>query len=325
MVGKELSDAKIQSKIDSMLTSLPPFISAWVTNMRVSKKTRKTCLTYLEKVGYMIRNYYTDPLSVKPEDINSDIIEAYLLSLQTVNGRRASDSNQASGWYAINCLCSYLVKSKKIDYNPMDIIDRPKQHDRARIQEEAIYIETRHIRKILDYIKTNEKDEFAKKRNLAIIRLLSSVGIRERAFLNITLDDIDFDKNSIRVIDKGEKYRVVAFGGETAACLKEWIDERNKYSISRDPHLFITKDGTQMSKEALIYTTKHNSEKAIGIKLSPHKFRAFYGTTIYNKTGDIVLTRNALGHSSVSTTQLYIRKDKGEIKRTVNIMESVLD
>lgn len=328
MTGKLEQDHKIQLQIDNILLKCPEFVNNWVTNMQASRKTQVTCINYLRNVYNFLESSFCDPLSVKAEDITSDIIEKYIVNKRTVHKKsgesvRSSDSNQAVSWYAINSLCKYLVKTKKIVENPVDIIDAPPQHDRARIQDEAIYISPRQMKAILKQASL-EKSEIKRKRNLAMLRMLASTGIRETAFLNITIDDIDFNNTSVRVIDKGEKYRNVLLDEDTIVLLKEWINVRDKYDKSNSRYLFISQKGERISVAQLYRITSSISNKAIGIKLSPHKFRAFYGTTIYNKTGDIILTKNAMGHSNVTTTQIYIRKSKEDDQKTVDIMKSVL-
>lgn len=327
MIGKIEQDANFQKVIDDVLLDCPDFVNGWVINMQASRKTQSTCTEYLRIVSKFLRDNFENPKNVKPSDITSEMIEKYLVNKRTIvvngNVKRSSDSIQATTWYAINSLFKYLKKIKKIDENPVSVIDAPPQHDRARIQEEAVYISPRQMKLIINQA-AKEKNVVKRNRNVAIIRMLASTGIRKSAFLNITLDDVDLENKTVRVLDKGEKYSNKLLGDDTVEALKNWLDVRDEYNKTDSKYLFLSDHGERISETQLFRITSKISNDAIGIKLSPHKFRAFYGTTIYNKTGDIILTKNAMGHSNVNTTQIYIRKSKDEIKKTVDIIESVL-
>ena len=129
--------------------------------------------------------------------------------------------------------------------------------------------------------KQKEYYEKTKIRDLAIVTLLLGTGLRVSECVGLDIDDVDFDVNGVRVLRKGSKEMIVYFGEEVEIALKDYLVQR----------------------------------KATLKKISPHKLRSTYGTTLYRETGDIYLVADVLGHSDVNTTKKHYAQQSDDNRR----------
>jgi integrase/recombinase XerC len=148
-------------------------------------------------------------------------------------------------------------------------------------------------------------------RDRAIIELLYSSGIRLNELINLTYDNIDFKNNSIRVLGKGKKERIVPAGILAIEAVKEYVNKRNKYFAEKgidydNDVVFNAKNGKRLYP-ALInrITRKYISRVSEIKKKSPHVLRHSFATHMLNRGADIRAVKDLLGHVSLSTTQIY--------------------
>jgi site-specific recombinase XerD len=134
--------------------------------------------------------------------------------------------------------------------------------------------------------------------------MLYSTGLRVSELVHLSKKDIDFDSGEIKVLGKGSKERVVLLHPAYIEQFKEYVKH-----FDRDQLLFpldkgtIEKDIKRMAKVAEIH--KH---------VTPHKLRHSFATHLFKETKNIVLVQELLGHSSISTTQIYTHLDKADLK-----------
>lgn len=143
-------------------------------------------------------------------------------------------------------------------------------------------------------------------RNLALIDILISTGIRIAEAANITLSDIIFQDRTILIHGKGRKQRLIYIScPQTWENLLRWIKFRNKYALPTDK-LFVNKYGSQISIHGIeyIYTVFKKSAK-INAKSTPHYLRHTFATNLLSNGADLRSVQEILGHSSISTTELY--------------------
>lgn len=151
--------------------------------------------------------------------------------------------------------------------------------------------------------------EYGKKlaiRNITIIELLFSTGIRISELCNIRIKDINFQDRSLKIFGKGSKERVLYLGNDQVIQSLEKYIELNKNIDEENNYLFLNKFNTQLSEQTVRILLK-NIEKDLNlsIHITPHMFRHTFATTLLEKEVDIRYIQNILGHSSISTTQIY--------------------
>ena len=153
-------------------------------------------------------------------------------------------------------------------------------------------------------------------RDLSIVDLLYSTGIRVSECASILISNINFKSNSIKILGKGSKERIVLFGDKTKNTLIRYINEEN---IQIDGYLFVS--GNKKSKNNYITTrTIYNIVKkyikfiSSNEKLGPHSLRHSFATHLLQTGSDLMAIKDLLGHSSLSSTQIYTHLDTKRMK-----------
>lgn len=329
MVGRVESELKIETSVENRLKEMPNYVSDWYYNLRASRKTAGTCKTYISKV-YDLLNYINDDVNkVKLNDINQRNVTSYFMSIQTKKNKegeliQTSDSHQQNTWCALNSFFDYLEKSKQININYMTIIEKPKNKDLERINSSRILLTKKDFKQIIKAVE-NEKNENKRKRDLAIVLIFMTTGMRRAALASINLEDIDLDNNTIVVIDKGNKRHEYIINDSLKIALIEWLSCRRSYKNANEiDALFISNKGNRISTDSIYDVVEKYCQKGLGRKVSPHKLRAGFCSILYEKTGDIEFVRRCVGHSMSATTQRYIVTHGKEGEKASEIMDNLI-
>ena len=148
-----------------------------------------------------------------------------------------------------------------------------------------------------------------KNRDLAILTLLLGTGIRVSECVGLNLTDVDFKNNGITVTRKGGSQMVVYFGDEVADALENYIEADRKVITPLSGHeeaLFLSTQRKRMGVQAIENMVKKYARQVTpNKKITPHKLRSTYGTSLYKETGDIYLVADVLGHKDVNTTKKH--------------------
>lgn len=206
---------------------------------------------------------------------------------------------------AIRSFYEFLVGEDTLDANPTAGIAKPKLPERLTktlgIEQVRTIVETRpqHYGKLT---------EFYYRRDPAIVQLAFSTGLRRAELASIRLDDVDFRHNSINVIGKGDKERVVFFDAEAMKLLNQYLKIRPNSLF-----LFCTSTGRQLCVRQVWVIVKKTLKRA-GAPGSTHTLRHSFGTHMYRNGADIHTVQRLMGHSNISTTQRYVHLDRDDLK-----------
>ena len=155
-------------------------------------------------------------------------------------------------------------------------------------------------------------------RDLALLTLLLGTGIRVSECVGLDLNDVDFDNQRLKVRRKGGYEDLVYFGEEVAEALQNYLEER-KAVIPLPGHeeaLFLSMQNRRLTVRSVENLVKKYTSRVTTVKkITPHKLRSTYGTTLYQETGDIYLVADVLGHKDVNTTRKHYAAMKDENKR----------
>ena len=213
---------------------------------------------------------------------------------------------------ALRSFYAYYYKREYIHNNPTLIVDMPKLHKR-----EIIRLDPDEVANLLDYVEHGGDEmtgmkkvyfERNKIRNLALFTLLLGTGIRVSECVGLDVEDIDFRNNGIRLIRKGGSEMVVYFGPEVEKALKDYLESRKAISpLEGHEHaLFYSTQRKRIGVQAVENLVKKYARAITTTKkITPHKLRSTYGTTLYQETGDIYLVADVLGHKDVNTTKKH--------------------
>ena len=141
-----------------------------------------------------------------------------------------------------------------------------------------------------------------------MLTLMLSTGIRVSECVGINIDDVDFDRTSVRVVRKGGNEDMVYFSDEAAEILQEYMEERKKIDAEKgsEDALFLSSRRSRMTQRNVEYLVKKYARASTPLKkITPHKLRSTYGTALYQETGDIYLVASVLGHKDVNTTRKH--------------------
>jgi site-specific recombinase XerD len=141
-------------------------------------------------------------------------------------------------------------------------------------------------------------------RNRALAELIYSAGLRSREAVDLDLGDVDFEREAVRVLGKGGKERVVPLGEEAAYWLAFWLQMRPSLAIGAQDALFISARGRRLDTSTVRRLLPH-----------PHRFRHAFATHLLEGGADLRTIQELLGHSSLSTTQVYSHVDGKRLRR----------
>ena len=179
-----------------------------------------------------------------------------------------------------------------------------------------VRLDVDEVAQLLDEVESGEKlssrqqkyHDRTKTRDLALLTLLLGTGIRVSECVGLDITDIDFKNNGIKVHRKGGAEVMVYFGDEVMDALAEYMEERMLVTPveGHGNALFLSLQNKRITVRAVENLVKKYSQLVTNVKkITPHKLRSTYGTTLYQETGDIYLVADVLGHKDVNTTRKH--------------------
>jgi len=234
----------------------------------------------------------------------------YVTELYNQKLARASASRKIS---SLRSFYKFLLREELVKENPFTLIIQPKAGTKipSFFYEEEINI----------LFEACMGSTPLSKRNLALLELLYATGIRVSECANIQLKDLDFDFSTILVKGKGRKERYVPFGSFAFEALQTYIHDgaRNILVDGRDDHsyLFVNSRGGPLTARGIRHILKTVIESAsLTGKIHPHMIRHSFATHLLNNGADMRTVQELLGHSHLSSTQVYTHVTKEHLRKT---------
>lgn len=254
------------------------------------------------------------PMEVLDQLTRMDI-EEYLeyITFYEKDGREITNDERGKA-RKLACLRSfynYLYQNELIRNNPAALVPLPKQHEK-----EIIRLEPNEVAILLDQVedgtKLTEKElQYHKKtklRDVALLTLLLGTGIRVSECVGLDVQDVNFDQGGIKIRRKGGYEAVIYFGEEVETALLDYLEEREQV-IPEEGHenaLFLSLQNRRMAVRSVENLVKKYASRVTTLKkITPHKLRSTYGTSLYRETKDIYLVADVLGHKDVNTTRKH--------------------
>lgn len=322
MTGRQEHTLKTEAQVNRRLETAPSIIKEY--SYSFSGKTAQTKKVYINHI-IEFSNYFKgkDLTKLNRSDINK-YLEARKYYMKDGELKEKSVSFRRVELAAIKNFYSYLEDENKIEVNPCNRIDPPRFTE----EKEIVALTPSEVQTVKNNIisgcGTHREDARRKKwinRDLAIVTLGCNTGLRCTAITEIDLDDIDFENNTIKVIEKGNKGRIIYVGESTMEIIKRWIEDRNKHYV-RTNALFISNRGqriTQGTISDIICKYTMNIDKHI----TPHKMRSSCATNLYEQTGDIYLVQEVLGHKNIANTRRYAKLSEEKKRNAANILDKL--
>lgn len=324
MSGRYEKEQELEKRIESRLQNVPSIFTEYYYYLIGSGKSYTTVYRYINYILAFLQFTFKDKcdnkfyLHVKPSHINK-----YIASLRTkeVDGKveRTSDSIRSVQWSALKSFFDFLIP-EYINDNPVNNTQRPKMKDNPKVT----YLTSTEINALLNNVEKTAQDRL-KNRDLCILKLGFSTGLRVSAIVQIDINDIDFKHNQIRVTEKGDYDEYVMFGENLKTQLLLWVEDRNKYFHDIDSNaLFISRQGQRITDRSVARMIENYAKNITDKKVTPHVMRHSCATNLYEKTGDIYLCSRQLHHKNVSTTQRYAELSKEKQKEASNILDNLI-
>lgn len=330
MKGRMEQQISIEEKIENTLKDKSIILKDYI--LTFNDKTFNTEYNYINSVlrfeKYLLKEYSLDFSTVKNiKQINFIHIQKYLNNLSRKSkDERYSVSNVNSSLYAIKDFFKYLVKCGYIDSNPCDKVEASKE----KKENKVVYLNENEI-KLIEYnirngVGNHRSVSYMKKwvsRDLCIFFIGITTGLRVSAIRNINIEDIDIEESTITTVEKGNVERKIYISNKVMDIIKEYLEDRKDLVKGNYDALFISSQGSRLSTETirrLIHKYSYNIDK----KITPHKMRSTAASNLYQKTGDIYLVADILGHSNIQNTRRYASVSIDNKKNAANILGDLI-
>lgn len=252
-----------------------------------------------------IKNYHNDINRLlhindkKLTAINSEDIRLSMSKLHASGLSGKSLSRILSSWRS--CFL-FLNKMQLMKYDPTSGIKAPKSPKKLP--------QTLSIDQVFNLINIPQTN-FIDTRDRAILEFFYSSGLRLSELVNIHINDIDTTEQTLKVLGKGNKFRIIPLGRKAIEALNLWILQRNKLKKVVDSKiLFLNQQGKKLTARAIQYRLKFWAQKNnIPENIHPHLLRHSFASHILQSSQDLRAVQELLGHSNITTTQIYTHLD----------------
>tara|TARA_B100000282_G_scaffold196127_1_gene143235 strand:- start:2004 stop:2894 length:891 start_codon:yes stop_codon:yes gene_type:complete len=268
--------------------NLRSFFNFLIIEKGLSKNTVKAYETDIKGfIKWINKNNKQSLLNIKESSVNQYI--SYLFSLKLKSSSVNRKISSLKSFYL------FLLKKKLIRYSPFSEVISPKQEKYLPASMSESEVE-----KLLNSPDASKEIE---QRDKAMIEMLYATGMRISELVNLKITDIDMNRSVIKVMGKGSKERLIPFGESASEALFNYLKIR-KDSPSKE--VFISNRGKKITRVAFwqrikVYLLREN----LKISISPHTLRHAFATHLLNRGADLRSVQLLLGHSDLSTTQIY--------------------
>lgn len=242
-------------------------------------------------------------------NIHYSQIRSWIVSLVDTGVTNRTVNRKVS---SLKSFYKYLQKTKQINENPLT------KHQALKVSKRVqVPFSEKEIVEVINQLST--EPDFNSIRNKLIVELLYSTGMRRNELINITLKDVDLSNNSIKVLGKRNKERMIPLLSSVKESLRQYLLERAKEK-SDSEYLFFTAKQNKLYP-TLVYRIINNyfSTVSTKVKKSPHVLRHSFATHLLNEGADLNSVKELLGHSSLASTQVYTHSSLGKLKEVYNL------
>ena len=239
---------------------------------------------------------------------SEDDIESYLRHFQELGFSNSTINRKLS---ALKHFFLFLAKKKLIDSNPAIGFSGPKN-----IKSLPKSMSIIDVSSLLD---APDSTSFIGLRDKAMLELLYATGVRISELINLQYTNIDLNRSLIKVMGKGSKERMIPFGDNALSWLMQYINFRRKNNLSLNSRdFFISQQGTKITRQAFWHRVKqYLIQTGLPMEVSPHTLRHAFATHLLNNGADLRSVQMLLGHSDLSTTQIYTHIAKQRLSEMV--------
>ncbi|MFA5413240.1 MAG: site-specific tyrosine recombinase/integron integrase [Patescibacteria group bacterium] len=283
------------------MANLNNLITQFLEYLEIEKnRSSKTVRNY----DFYLKRFNEWAGDTSPSGITQEKVRQYRLWLNRFadeHGRTLKKNTQNYHLIALRAFLKYLAK-RDIKTMSAEKIELGKMPERV-----VDFLEGSDLERILEAPTLTESPEIIKKRDKAIVEMLFSTGLRVSELANLKKEQVNLKKEEFTVRGKGDKPRIVFLSNQAKFWIKQYLEGRQDVS----PFLFVSHDRAHESEGALTprsverLVKKYSKIAGITKKVTPHTMRHSYATDLLMNGADIRSVQAMLGHSSITTTQIY--------------------
>ena len=265
---------------------------------------------YLRDIRKLQNYAETELTGTGPQEITFTQLQEYLYQLSK---QKFSERSQARWVSSIKAFFKYLVEDEIRTDNPAILLEGPKL---------GLYLpDTLSFDDIERIITAIDISTDLGKRNQCMIEVLYGCGLRVSELIDIKISNINYKENYLKVDGKGDESRFVPLADYTTRLIRDYIKNvRSQYKINKkfEDILFLNSRGSAMSRVIVFIIIKELTEKAgISKRISPHTFRHSFATHLLQNGADLRYIQEMLGHSSITTTEIYTHLKTEELRDVI--------
>jgi len=264
--------------------------------------SKNTIESYLFDVKKLINFLKSNNTNINPDQLSESLAKEFIYDIS----KKVKSPTQARIVSGLRRFYEYLMLENIVKNNPIQNIEIPKIGTTL-----PVTLTVEEIDEIISGIKLTSKTGI---RNLAILELLYSCGLRVSELTNLKISDLFFKESIIKVTGKGNKERFVPISNQAQLYINNYIDDIRgfkKIKKNFEDTLFLNERGSNLSRVMIFIILKKLSSLAnINKKIGPHTLRHSFATHLIENGADLITIQNMLGHESITTTERYLHVNK---------------
>lgn len=278
------------------------YINDFIDYLLIDKKYSNNTISSYEKD---INKFFVFLKDKKLNEINYNDVNNYLKYLYK---EKINDRSIAHNISSLRSFYKYLLIEKIVKESPLELVELPKLSKKL-----PKVLNEEDITKILN-LRLHDHYSY---RNKAIIEIMYATGLRVSEVINIKMSDLDINNAIVRTIGKGSKERIIPLGDYALEAIKMYINEyRSKFiKKSYSEYLFLNSRGSKLTRQALFKILKKIAKETnVNKDFSPHTLRHSFASHLLSYGADLRSIQELLGHSDISTTQIYTHLSNKKLK-----------
>jgi integrase/recombinase XerD len=265
---------------------------------------------YLHDVAKLVNFLEIEKINVSPEDVQLAQLERFVITLNEIGLEAQSQARIISG---LRAFYKYLMMEDLIKINPTELLAAPKL---SRKLPDTLNAE--EVNLLLGAIDMSTPEGM---RNRTMLEVLYGCGLRVSELVNLQISSLFLDVEFIKVIGKGDKERLVPIGGQAIKHIQLYKDTvRCHLTVQKGEEdiLFLNRRGKKLSRVMVFLIIRDLAQK-IGLTktISPHTLRHSFATHLIDGGADLRAVQEMLGHSSITTTEIYTHLDSDYLRSTM--------
>lgn len=282
-------------------TWLPLYLDFLTVEKGLAKNSVVSYRRDLRHFGHHLRQHEIPVEGV----VRGTIIEYF----QTLRSLGISARSTARALAAIRGFYRFLVAERHLQNDPTENIENPRLWSNLPKTLPEIDVDA--------LLSAPDTETAAGMRDAAMLELLYATGLRVSELVTLRIDEIQLEAGFLRTIGKGSKERIVPFGDRARQAIVKYLEQgRARFDKLGDPTLFLSNRGRGYTRQSVwLKIRKYAKEAGIDSKISPHMLRHSFATHLLEHGADLRSVQMMLGHSDISTTQIYTHVSRARLQQ----------